>query len=127
MVSSLTDITVKMLNKTSFSKSFLSFRFLKTLTFYVYEDIFVHSLNGIQHSVTHLADKVIEISFPSIFSAFWIFSMTGLLTWLKNQIKYQRNKTSSVKTRQKHLHYCRHVRKTMLIWHTVPGHFDVKV
>lgn len=31
--------------------------------------------------MTHLADSVIEISDPSILSAFWTFSMMGLLTW----------------------------------------------
>lgn len=31
--------------------------------------------------MTHLADKVMDMSIPSILSAFWTFSMMGLLTW----------------------------------------------
>lgn len=33
--------------------------------------------------MTHLAASVIEISVPSILSAFWTFSIMGLLTWLR--------------------------------------------
>lgn len=42
----------------------------------------INSLNqSKEDSVIHLADSVMEISVPSILSAFWTFSMMGLLTW----------------------------------------------
>lgn len=42
----------------------------------------INSLNqSKEDSMIHLADSVMEISVPSILSAFWTFSMMGLLTW----------------------------------------------
>lgn len=42
----------------------------------------INSLNqSKKDSMIHLADSVMEISVPSILSAFWTFSMMGLLTW----------------------------------------------
>lgn len=46
----------------------------------------INSLNqSKEDSMIHLADSVMEISVPSILSAFWTFSMMGLLTWKENK------------------------------------------
>lgn len=47
-------------------------------------------------SVTHLADKMMEMSVPSIFSACWTFCIMGLLTWAINH-KNQTDKNIRIK------------------------------
>lgn len=47
--------------------------------------------------VTHLADKVMEMSAASIFSAFWTFSIMGLLTWAIIQDQTSRHEEKTYK------------------------------
>ncbi len=56
------------------SKHFTHFRFQK------FQPLTL-SITKSGHGVAHLADKVMVMSAPSILSAFWTFSMMGLLTW----------------------------------------------